>query len=357
MKRILCRVWGIGAWLLIGQVSLADAVFTSDGSKIVGRIERMGGGKLIILTEIAGRLELDASKITAVAVDRKVTVEFTSGDRLVGTIEVSEDQSTSIMQGPLGELSILPGQIAAIWPVGGEDPQIQAITAEAERQRKGLIPVWTVTLEAGGSRREGNTDTLEARGRLDLTRKTDRKLVNFFLAAKYDEQDDQRTVNEYRGGLRFENIIDENWLWYTRVELEFDEFEDLDLRATVAAGGGYYWLKKPDHELKGLFGIGYRHESYDGDRTEDGAVFDLGLAYRINVAPWVQFTHTTTFSPDIQELDNYRLDVDTALVFPLKGQRVKLKVGMTNEYNSRPQPGLDRLDNTFYANLVLSLKR
>ena len=29
---------------------------------------------------------------------------------------------------------------------------------------------------------------------------------------------------------------------------------------------------------------------------------------------------------------------------------------MTNEYNSQPQPGLDRLDNTFYTSIVLTLK-
>ena len=103
--------------------------------------------------------------------------------------------------------------------------------------------------------------------------------------------------------------------------------------------------------------MGYRHEAYDTGRIDDQAIIDLGLDYRLELAPWVQFTQSTTHSPDFEEFGNYRLDADTALVFPFKDPRVKLKVGMSHEYNSRPQSGFERLDTTYYANVILELKR
>ena len=334
-----------------------DVVFTSDGSKIVGRIERLGGGKLVILTEIAGRLELDAAMITAFAFDQPLTVEFKSGDRLVGTIECSEDQTTSVIHSALGDLLVTPAEISAIWPVGGESPEVVALKAKAEQTRIALTPKWTTTLQVGGSRTEGNTDTLQVHGRLDVKRKTKDELLHFYLSAKYYEHNDNRTTNEYRGGVLFENALTDKLYWYTRTELEFDEFEALDLRATAAAGVGYYWLKKEEHELKTRLGLGYRHEAYDTGLTDDQAVIDVGWDYRIDLAPWVQFTHTTTYAPDFEDFDNYRLDLDTGLVFPFQDPRVSFKVGVTNEYNSRPQPGFDRLDTTYYANIVLELKK
>ncbi len=347
---------GIGLGLLAGRTVLADAVFTSDGSKIVGTIERMGGDKIVIVSEVAGRLEIDTTKITAVAIDNQLNVEFKSGDRLVGTLDVSADQSTSVMHSALGELAVKPTDIAAIWPVGSSGPAELAMQAEVELAKKAFIPEWNFTLEAGGSSTEGNTETLEARGRLDVTRKTDNDLLNFYLAAKYYDQNDIRSTNEYRGGIRYENAITDRWYWYTRVELEFDEFENLDLRSTAAVGGGYYWLKKSDHELKTGVGIGYRHESYNNGVSDDQAVLDLMLNYRLDLAPWLQFTHATTYSPDFLELDDYRLDFDTALLMPFTDDRFKLKFGVNHEYNSRPQPGLERLDTTYYANLVFQLK-
>ena len=63
-----------------------------------------------------------------------------------------------------------------------------------------------------------------------------------------------------------------------------------------------------------------------------------------------------TYSPDFEEFDDYRLDVDTALLMPLKSDNLKLKLGMRNEYDSQPVAGNERLDNTYYANLLLELK-
>lgn len=347
----------VGIWLVAADSAPADTVHTTDGSRFVGTIEQMSGGKLVMVTEIAGRLVIDASKIVAVATDRAINVEFASGDRLVGTVEVSDDLSTSTVHTAFGDILVTADQITSIWPEGTQSPDLLAVKAEAEAQVEAMRPDWTMTLEAGGNATDGNTDTLQAHGRLDIIRKTPNDLLNLYLAAQYYEQNDRRSTNEYRGGVRFENSITDRWFWYVRTELEFDEFEDLDLRATAAAGGGYYWLKQPDHELKTSLGIGYRHESYDTGRTDNAAVLDLGLNYRHDIAEWVHFTHAAVYSPDFLEFNDYRLDLDTALVFPMQHERWKLKLGVRNEYNSRPQPGFDRLDNTYYTSVVLELKR
>jgi len=84
---------------------------------------------------------------------------------------------------------------------------------------------------------------------------------------------------------------------------------------------------------------------------------ELGLDYRLDITPWAQFTHSTVWAPNIEQLGDYRLTLDTALALPLANSDVwKLKLGIANEYNSDPQPGFDRLDNTYYANIVLEVK-
>ena len=354
-KRLLTLATVIFAFVMI-TTGRADTVSTSDGSTLVGKIEQVAGGKLVILTEVAGRLEIDASMVIAIATDEAVHVEFSSGDKLVGIIETPPGQETSVVRSKLGDIPMAPSQISWMWPEGGEDPQIVALREQAQADIEAAKPMWLTTLEAGATRTEGNTDTLKGHGRLDVKRTTPEDLLHFYLAGRYDEQDDRRTTNEYLGGVRYENMLTELRYWYTRTELEFDEFEGIDLRATAAIGVGRFWLKEPDHELKTSIGVGYRHETYDSGRTEDDAVLDLGLDYRHDIAPWAQLTHGTVYSPDFLEFDNYRLRLDTALLFPFKDERLSWKVGMRNEYNSRPQSGFERLDNTYYTSIVLSLK-
>lgn len=334
---------------------LADAVHTSDGSKLVGKITQWNGNKLVIETAVAGTLEVDGSLIVGVETDEPVVIQFASGDRLIGTVELSDDGKSSVVHAAIGDITVSSEKIAAIWQPGSDSPEVIAIKQQAEETRKALTPTWTVALEAGGSRREGNTNTREARGRLDVIRKTKNDLLSFFLSANFAEQNDLRSENEYRGGISYENNFSERSYWYTRLEMEFDEFENLDLRSTAAAGVGHYWLKKPDHEFKTRLGLGYRHEAFNNDVSFDKAILDLGYDYRVDLAPWVQFTHSFTYSPDFQETNDYRLDVDTALLFPFKNDNLKLKLGIRNEYNSMPQSGIDRLDNMYYINLVLQL--
>ncbi len=355
--RILTSVVSMSFGLFVANAAVADTVLTADGSRIVGTIEQLTDGKLTISTEFAGRIEIDSSKIKSITTDRKINVALKSGDRLVGVVELPADADAQVVNTAMGPITIDTRDITAIWSESAENPEIVAVRTQLEVEKEAMTPKWTATLEAGGVRTEGNTDTLSARGRFDLRRKTPDDFTKFYLAAEYAEQDDKRNRNEYKGGILYENLLSNRWDWYTRLEMEYDEFENLDLRATATAGVGYYWLKKPEHELQTRIGAGYRHQAYNNGETTDSAVLDLGLDYRLDVTPWVQFTHSTVYSPDVEEFNDYRLTLDTALAVPLGNSDIwKLKLGVTNEYNSQPQPGLDRLDNTYYANIVLELK-
>jgi len=352
--RFVVLVWCF--LLLWAEASLADVVSISDGSRLVGRVEQMADGRIVIVTEFAGRLEIDARKVTAITVDQPVNVQFASGDRLVGTIERSSEQDGVVMRTALGDIAVSPEQFTAIWPVGADSPEVAAVKEKAEQAKAALEPTWSIKLEAGGAFTEGNTDTLAGRGRFDLSRKTDDDWLRFHLAVRFAEQNDKRTENEYRGGVRYEHSLTPRWFWFTRTEMEFDEFENLDLRATAATGAGYHWWKTPERELKTRLGVGYRHESFDTGLTRDAAVFDLGLDCRLALASWAEFTSEGTYSPAFEDFDDYRLYFDTALVFPLKHEAWKLKLGMRNEYNSRPLREIERLDNMYYANIVLELE-
>jgi len=334
---------------LLAPVAMADTVMTSDGSSFVGTIEQIADGKVVLATQAAGRLTIDLTMVTGIATDQSVSIELASGDTLVGVVAPAAEAGSFVVQSEVGDVTAATSSIALLWTRGAENPRVAA-------QLEAAKPKWTATLEGGVTRTDGNTDTLEGHGRFDVKRKTSEDLLQFHLAGSYGEENKRRTKNEYLGGIRYENNMTDRSFWYTRMALEHDEFERIDLRATVAAGFGHYWLKKAEQELKTSIGAGYRHESYAGGRTEDDFVLDLGLDYRVELAEWIQFTHSTAYSPDIEEFENYRLALDTALLMPLRDDRLAWKIGMRNDYNSNPAPGLDRLDNTYYTSIVWHIR-
>jgi len=352
--RALC----VSAWLVTAAGVSADVVVTMDGSRIVGTLERFSSEGAVIATGFAGTLTIAADKVASIVTDEPVIVAAQSGDRLVGRVTEQPDGDGMIVESEIGEVPIAREKVADVWPKGADSPETLAQKKAHEKQLAAVTPTWSTSLQAGINRQEGNNDRLEGNGRLDITRKTSRDKLNFFLWGRYGEQNDRRTDNEYGGGVRFDALITERLGWYTRLRLEHDEFEDLDLRATVAGGLSYYWIKKEEHTFQTGLGLGYRHEEYmtPGRDTTKSAVFDAGFDYMIVMAPWATYTWEFDYTPDIEEYDDYRIWSDMGLTFPLKNDNLAFKLGLRHQYNSRPSRGNENLDTTYYANVVLTFK-
>jgi putative salt-induced outer membrane protein YdiY len=345
--------------ILLVAVGAAEAavVTLNDGSRLVGTIKSMSDEKLVLQTEFAGELSLDRTMVTGFTADAALNIKFESGDQLKGTVSPTEDGEGYVVNTALGDIPVKMENMQTVWPEGEPDPEVKALETQMAELEESMRPKWSTTFEAGLLKKEGNTDRLEARGRWDLRRKTDEDLLKFYMAGEYAEEDDNRTTSEVKGGASYEKEITERWYWFTKLDLEYDEFENLDLRSIITAGTGYYWIKQDDHELKTRAGLGYQHEAFNDGTHEDDMVGDLGLDYRLDLAPWLQFTHAFTYYPTFEELGDYRLAFDTAFLIPLDPEQTwKLKLGMTNDYDARPAEDVERLDNTYYANIVLELK-
>lgn len=361
MRRQVFKFAVCGVVLAIPAVALADQLILHDGSRLVGKVERIAGGKVRIVTDFSGMLEFDAAKIKAMSVDEAVNISLQSGDRLMGPIQSAPDGAKSMVKSAVGEVAVTSENVTALWREGSESPEAVAAQVEIEKYK----PKWTASIEGGIIATEGNSDTLNGNARASVTRKTLEDLLTFYASADYGEQDDVRTKSQYIVGSRYENSFPhrwENWggpyFWFVRDEFEYDEFENLDLRATVAGGLGHYWIRKERMDFTTRGGAGYRHQSFMDGASTDDPILDLGYDFRYDIREWVRFTHGAIYSPSLEDLADYRFTLDTALVFPIgKTDQWKFKLGVRNEYNSDPRPGFENLDNTYYASVLLEIKK
>ena len=342
------------AVLLVSPVTLsADEVVLSDGSRLIGTVERLCDGKLFFATRFAGTLEIDAAMITSLATEGAVNVGLTSGDRLVGVVTPVGEEARVVVHTEGGDLGAPLDKVQAIWLLGERSPEERRVEEETEAR----IGKWSFTLEAGASFSEGNKEILEAQGGLELKRQSSVDLLKFYANGQYREDRKVRSAAEVIGGAYYEYLLTDRFFLYGKTEAEYDEFESLDLRFTAGFGGGYYWLKKPDHELKTRAGIGYLHESFMDGTSRDDPQAEIGLEYMVDLLEWLKFTHSATYYPTFESIRDYRLVFDTAFLMPLGTSDMwKLKLGAKHEYDPIPRPGLEQLDQTYYANIVMELK-
>ena len=338
----------------------ADVITLNEGSRIQGQIERLSEGKIRIVTAFAGTLTVDVAMVASIETEEPVVVSMASGDRLVGTVHAMPDNGALMVETQMGGVPVAPESLNALWLPGDKSPEVLAVEAQRDKlaaEFKAKEPKWSVTLEAGSVYRQGNTNTFEARGRAEVKRKSDKDLLRFWAAGEYGEQNKERNVAEVRGGAYYEYLFSKRLFGYGNSELEYDEFENLDLRMQLAFGGGYYWIKKTEHELKTRAGIGYIHETFMDGVTNDRMQMDIGVDYRLDLTPWLQYTHSTTYYPTFESIRDYRLVMDNAFLIPLAQSDIwKLKIGALYEYDPIPPTGVESLDETYYANIVMELK-
>jgi putative salt-induced outer membrane protein YdiY len=340
----------------------ADVVVLSDGSRLVGRVVRLHEGKITLETEYAGTLTIDASRLERIETDDAVAVAMDSGDRLMGQLAYSVDAGATLVRSELGDIPVAVSQIDAIWERDGKSPEALAMQAESERLAKELEAArgrWNLIAQIGLRYTDGNTETFTVLGGVQLIHRTPVDKLRFYVAADYAEDQKRRTRAEVKGGADYERLLTERLFAFAKIELEYDEFEDLELRLTTTGGPGYYWIKDPGHELSTRLGAGFQHESYltEGRESKNDLILELGLDYLLELTPWMKFTHMARYYPTFEEVRDYRLLFDSALVFPIGNtETLKFKLGALFEYDSIPQPGRERLDQTYYGNFVIDIK-
>ncbi len=355
----MCGVMAV--LVLLALCASADVVTLTDGSRVLGTVQRLQDGKLIMETQFAGTLEIDASLIETIATDAPVNVGVDTGDRLMGPIEWKPEFGAALVQTELGGIPVAVERIDAIWPQGGKSPEVLVMEQQIEQVKEEMKKArgkWALHIEFGLLSQEGNTEKFQARGGIEGRRTTDRDLLRLYVTANYAETGDARDSSEVIGGAYYEYLFTKKFFGYARSEFEYDEFENIELRSTVALGAGYYWLKKEKHELKTRGGIGYLHETYlDDTDSKNAAQAELALDYRLDINSWLRLQHGTVYYPTFDSVRDYRLVSDSALIFHLTEDRlINLKLGARYAYDSMPEGGAERLDQTYYANILVSIE-
>lgn len=349
-KLILLKRFAVTAALLLAAGRLcADVVETKNGARIVGTITKIDGGNILIKTDYAGELTIKQSEVTGVTTDEPIAVRLASGTVLQG--KLSTENGTLKIAGADGELSTKVEKVAASWAPSGEDPQVIAMKKElADRERK-----WAYEASVDITGKSGNKSALGTTGALRATLAGQKDKLQFYTA--YDRQvtDGAKSADQFKAGLDYANNFSGKTSWYVRDEGGFDRIKDIELYNVAGAGLGYDFVKTATHLFTGRAGLSYRYEGYKNPLTEDvnSAGLDFGLQNEITFGN-SKLVNSLTFVPSFDDFSNYRATHASYYEIPLTNPAWKLRMGVSNDYNSKPGTGVDKMDTTYFTRLVLN---
>ncbi|MFW5803152.1 MAG: DUF481 domain-containing protein [Verrucomicrobiota bacterium] len=334
-----------------GMSGQADTVTTSDGSILNGRIAGIANGTLELESKFAGSLEISLEHITRLQTDQAYAIDLVDGNRLVGELEHNDEGSLTV-RSALGAISISVDSIVAM-NAKGSAPAPPPQTAPSEDSPP-APPEWSYegTVDIGG--KTGNSERLSTAASVAATRTHGGETLRLHAAAEKVEDDGNTSSDERSGGIDFERVIGNNHSWYTRIEMARDDVEQIDLRTTAALGYGYYLIRRDDHKLRLRAGSLFRHESYSNAEDEQTAGIDLGMRDDWQLTDALRMINEVNYTPSIEDTADYRILQSSSLETPLQltNGNLRLRLGITNEYDSQPAPGLEKLDTLYFTRLV-----
>jgi putative salt-induced outer membrane protein YdiY len=341
-RNLLARL-GICAGLLCALRLSADVVETANGARIVGKIKKIHGGIVTLDTDYAGEINVKQVLVTKITTDHPVAVRFADGSGIVGVISSPAADKLHIA-GASRSADSPVGNVSATWAAGEEDPDVVAL------RRK-----WSYEAAADVTGRSGTNTSLGTS--YEFRAKLIGPLDTFQYYTAYNRQETSGAVSadQFKAGADYADNFSAATSWYARDEAGFDRVNDISLYDIAASGLGYDFIKEKDQTFTGRVGLSYRYDEYSTPDTpalsSTGADFEL--EYLLKTKKW-QVSDTIAFVPAFQDLGNYIITHEFAFEIPISKSLWKLSTGVTNNYNSRPVGGVDKLDTLYFTRLVLS---
>ena len=325
----------------------ADVVETKSGSRIQGKVVKIDGSTILVDTDFAGEIKVKQGEVVSIVTDEPLNYRLDGGTVIQGTLSSPAGGGGVVVSGAAGSITTTIDKVKATWAPDGIDPAV------AELQRR-----WTYELAMDITGKSGNSEQLGTSfsGRAAL--KTPQDSLQFYTAYDRQETDGEKSADQFKAGVDYQNNFAGRLSWYVRNESGFDRIKDIDLYNIAAAGLGYDFIKEPKHTLTGRTGVSFRYEGYRDPLTEDvkAAGLDVGLAHQYDSEFW-SIVNRITWVPLFEDFANYRLQHESFLELPLADPKWKLRLGVSNDYNSKPPEDVEKkLDTTYFARLVLSFK-
>lgn len=349
MMKNLLRTILIAAALGAGVSLAADRIELADGSVLMGKELSVEAGKFKIKTTFAGTLEIAQDKVKSFSTDEPVNILLTGGTPVLSEVE-SADGGIKIKMANSPDI-VATGKIYEIWRKDSDSPEVRKLKAITA----GKVRHWSYEAAVAIAGRTGVADKFSADVGLKATLANDTDKLVLTATAQRSTDNGVETANHLLGSADYSSYDSAGNGWYAKTLLEQDRIQLLDLRSSTAVGLGHKLIKNKQEDLEVRAGLVYLYEKYDNGTNFESPGLDLAILHSYTFTT-SKLTNMIDYTPAFKEFSNYRIHHESAFEIPLAASMWKWKIGVANDYNSRPPAGVKHLDTTYFSSLLLTWK-
>ena len=343
------------AFVMISHAS-ADQVSLRNGDRLSGSIVKSDRESMTMKTEFLGSVTIQWDAVEEITSEEQLFVTSADGQVLVGF--VSTRGGEFIIRTAQG-ITVAVGK-AVVESVRSPEEQA-SYEAEVERLRNpNLLDFWSGFVDVGLSFTGGNAETNTFATAMKTERKTSRDKISVYANSLFAQNGttgvSETTANAIRGGTRYDINLNGSLFTFGFLDLEFDEFQNLDLRNVI--GGGLGWHVKDSGRVIFDFysGGSFNQEFFSTDvtRRSGEVVFGEELTYKILES--TSISEKLSFYPNLSETGEYRVQFDATLSAELN-RWLAWHITLSDRFLSNPIPTVKKNDVLLTTGIRFSFGR
>ena len=235
-------------------------------------------------------------------------------------------------------------------------PRVQAEIDHFRNPR--LVDLWVGNLDLGFAASRGNANTATLTLATNAQRATTRDKIAVYYTSIFSSSDfsggtTQTTANSKRGGVAYNLNLDKKAFVFGSVDLESDQFQDLDLRFTPAGGGGYHAIATMPTQLDLRVGAAANREFFSTGLNRTSAELLLGDDFVHKFSAATHIEQKLDFFTNLSDTGAYRVNFDISGVTAIR-KWFSWQVTVSDRFLSNPVPGRKKNDAIYSTGVRVS---
>jgi hypothetical protein len=322
--------------LTLTAVCLADTVTMKDGTFLKGRVERIADGVLEMRVPSLGDANLQRLKLAQVE-------SFLTDDAVLmssgGVVSRGPASAAAGRVASKGGAETSPMDSALeLW----RDPSLRPAETAGKRQ-------WTAQADMDVSGRSGVVTGSGFSAGFSAKGVTKANTVTAGVRLVRAESGNQTSADDLHVTASYETNPTDIVFWYLRSDTGYDNARLIDFFSVNAAGWGFRLYSDAKGKLDARLGLAHRYERYAS--PTQGALAapsaDLGLLFTRELG-WAAWDTAFNFVPSFQDSGDFYIRHETSLNVLRNAGPLSLRVGVSNDFRSKPLPTQVKTDTSYF---------
>lgn len=209
-------------------------------------------------------------------------------------------------------------------------------------------PKWTGNIYAGAALSDGNTDEKTASVDGKIQRHHGDHRYGAYAEYDFQESNGSRTADERELGGFYDYFFAPKWFLNSKISLEQDKVNDLDIRSSAGLGIGHQAFDRDDLKLKYIAGVDHLHEEYNNKDATDTAAgrWELGYEQSFKGDAYRLFHNHEVLFPFDDGPKAFILDSETGIKLPISGG-ITAAAQVDFDWDNDPAAGLKEQDTKY----------